>query len=74
MEKLILTNEENLISVALSVIGINLPQEFVLRVCKLQELAKEKGLKNIQLSDSVEIEHWANQEMAKRLKKYEEEK
>ena len=67
-DKLVLTKEEHLPGVALSLIGICLPQEYQLRVYKLVQLAKEKGLGNITIDDAVSIEHQAAEEMAIKYK------
>ena len=72
-EKLLLTKEEHLPGVALSLIGIGLPQDYQLRVYKLIQLAKEKGLGNITIDDAVTIEHQAAEEMARREKTAEKE-
>lgn len=72
-EKLLLTKEEHLPGVALSLIGIGLPQEYQLRVYKLIRLAKAKGLSNINIDDAVTIEHEVAEEMARREKEADKE-
>ena len=65
-EKLLLTKDELLVGTGLSLIGIVLPQEYQLRVHKLFQLAKEKGLENITVDDSVRIKFDAAEEIARR--------
>lgn len=67
-EKLLLTKEEHLPGIALSLIGIGLPQEYALRVYKLVQVAKEKGLGNITTDDAARIEVEAAEEIERREK------
>ena len=65
---MILNQKELLIQTALGLIGIGLPEEYIIRICKLQELAKEKGgLGNITIEDSVDIISKVGSEVALRL-------
>jgi len=73
-EKLLLTKEEHLPGIGLSLIGIGLPQEYALRVYRLTQLAKEKGLGNVTVDDSVKIIYDVAEEMARREKAAEMEK
>ena len=72
-EKLLLTKEEHLPSIALSLIGIGLPQEYALRVYKLIQLVKEKGLGNVTIDDAVRIIVEAAEEIERREKAAEKE-
>ena len=67
-EKLLLSKEEHLPAIGLSLIGIGLPQEYALRVYRLVGLAKEKGLGNITIDDAVTIVHECAEEFARREK------
>lgn len=40
---MILNNDELMISTALGLIGIVLPEEYIIRICELQKMANEKG-------------------------------
>lgn len=62
---------ETLWDIALRGIGIQLPDEYVLRFCQLVHKANQIGLEKISLSDMVEIETWAQQELERRVKKEE---
>lgn len=73
-EKLLLSKEEHLPAIGLSLIGIGLPQEYALRVYRLIGLAKEKGLGNITTDDAVTIVHECAEEFARREKAAEMEK
>lgn len=64
----VLTGAEVLWDVALRGIGIQLPDEYVLRFCQLVHKANQISLDKIALSDMVEIETWARQELEKRVK------
>jgi hypothetical protein len=66
----VLQNEETLWDVALRGIGIQLPDEYVLRFCALMKKFGNKDLPNITLSDVAEIEHEARQEMERRMMKF----
>lgn len=72
-ERLLLTREENLKAIGLSLIGIGLPQEYALRVHYLEQLAKEKGLGNITVEDAVNIEYRASEEIRRREQNAEKE-
>lgn len=50
-----LKKKELMEGTALGLIGINLPPEYYLRVHKLAELARRKGLGNITISDAAGI-------------------
>lgn len=65
----VLQGAETLWDVALRGIGIQLPDEYVLRFCALMDKYGQKDLPNITLSDLAEIEHEARQEMKRRMKK-----
>lgn len=52
---LVLNKTELEVQAGLGLIGIGLPDEYIIRVCKLDKLIKEKGLANITVSDSVDI-------------------
>lgn len=67
-EKLLLTREENLEAIGLSLIGISLPQEYALRVHYLVQLAKEKGLGNITCDDAANIIVKTSEEIKRREK------
>lgn len=71
-EKGLLRDDEALWDVALRCIGIQLPDEYVLRFIRLLDMAKEVGLGKISLNDSVDIEHYARQELERRMKEQEE--
>lgn len=66
MEKGLLNSDELLIDVAMRGIGIQLPDEFVLRLVMLKKKADEKGLCNINLDDFTEIELHAKEQIEKR--------
>ena len=68
MGKLVLNKRELLLQSALGLIGIALPQEYVIRIVMLEDLAKEKGLGNITISDGVDIERSAEREFEHRQK------
>ena len=70
-EKGLLRDDEALWDVALRCIGIQLPDEYVLRFVRLLDKAKEVGLGKITLDDSVDIEHGARQELERRIKELE---
>ena len=63
----ILHDSEALWDVALRGIGIQLPDEYVLRFVRLMEVADKIGLEKVSLSDVVDIEHYARQEMKDRM-------
>jgi len=65
-EKLVLSKDEMLVGTGLALLGITLPQEYQLRVHKFFQLAKEKGLENITVDDSVRIKFDAAEEIARR--------
>ena len=65
----VLQGAETLWDVALRGIGIQLPDEYVLRFCALLKRRDVTGLEKMTLSDVVEIEHEARQEMERRVKK-----
>lgn len=67
MDKLVLTMEELEIQTALGMIGISLPQEYIIRIKMVQEKAKEIGIGNISISDGVNIERAANAELRYRI-------
>jgi hypothetical protein len=67
-EKLLLSKEEHLPGIALSLIGIELPQEYQLMVYSLIQLAKKKGLGNITVDDAVEVKNYAMEELVRREK------
>lgn len=68
MDKLVLTMEELEIQTALGMIGISLPQEYIIRIKMMQEKAKTYGgLGNISISDGVNIERAANAELKYRI-------
>lgn len=60
---------ETLWDVALRGIGIQLPDEYVLRFCALTQKVNQLGIDNVTLTDLSEIEYWARHEMEKRIKK-----
>ena len=68
---LLLRDNEALWDVALRCIGIQLPDEYVLRFVRLLDKAKEIGLGKISLNDSVDIEHYAHHELERRIKEQE---
>lgn len=74
VDKLLLTKEEHLPGIALSLIGIGLPQEYALRVYKLIQLVKEKGLDNVTTDDAVRIIVEAAEEIERREKAAEKER
>lgn len=61
-----LTKEEMLEGTALGIIGISLPLEWCLRVHRLVEMARKKGLGNITTSDAADIINYANREYERR--------
>lgn len=67
MDKLVLTMEELEIQTALGMIGISLPQEYIIRIKMVQEKAKEIGIGSISISDGVNIERAANAELRYRI-------
>lgn len=67
MDKLVLTMEELEIQTALGMIGISLPQEYIIRIKMVQEKVKEIGIGNISISDGVNIERAANAELRYRI-------
>jgi len=69
---LLLRDDEALWDVALRCIGIQLPDEYVLRFMRLLDKAKEVGLGKITLDDSVDIERGARQELERRMKEKED--
>lgn len=64
-----LEGKEVLWDVALRSIGIFLSDEYVLRFTKLMNLASQKGLGNIKLDDTTDIEFEAREEIKARHKK-----
>ena len=62
MEKLVLNERELLLQSALGLIGMTIPQKYIIRMVMLEELAKDKGLGNISISDGVDIEKCAERE------------
>lgn len=74
MENFILTEREALLDTALRMIGIGLPQEYIIRLVKLEEKAKKVGLENISISDAVEIEYAAKDLYNLRIKRDEDRK
>jgi hypothetical protein len=68
MGKLVLNERELLLQSALSLVGITLPQEYVIRVVMLEDLSKEMGIGNIKISDGVAIERNAEREYEHRVK------
>jgi len=69
MENFILMKREALLDTALRMIGIGLPQEYIIRLVKLEDKAKMVGLENISISDAVEIEYAAKDLYNLRVKK-----
>ena len=65
----VLQGEETLWDVALRGIGIQLPDEYVLRFCALTQKANQLGLDKVTLDDMAEIEYNARKEMERRVKK-----
>ena len=63
---LILNKTELEVQAGLGLIGIGLPDEYIIRICKLNKLIKEKGLGEITVSDSVDIISEAASEVALR--------
>ena len=67
----LLTEEEHLLDVALRGIGIQLPDEYVLRFKRLLDLYGLRGLEKITLDDMVNIEEEARTDLNKRMEKAE---
>ena len=65
-KKPILTDDEQLLDVALRGIGLQLPDEYVIRVALLRSLAKEKPLGTITLDDLSGIEREARKTVERR--------
>ena len=65
----ILQHGETLWDVALRGIGIQLPDEYVVRFCLLCSKANEVGLDKVTLSDLTDIEFEARKEVEKRTKR-----
>lgn len=65
-KKGILTDGERLLDVALRGIGIQLPDEYVIRVALLRDLAKVKPLGTITLDDLSAIEREARKAVEQR--------
>lgn len=68
----ILTHEEHLWDIALRGIGLQLPDEYILRFVRLMALYGLKNLPNITISDFADIEHEAREELSARIKAREE--
>lgn len=64
----ILYQKEMLWDVALRGIGIQLPDEYVIRFFKLLTLAKNRGIDKLTIKDMTEIEYNARESMEGRLK------
>ncbi len=62
----ILKRDELLWDVAMRGIGIQLPDEYVLRFVRLLDKVKQLGLGQVSLSDFADIENEARQEMMNR--------
>lgn len=70
----ILTKKEQLWDVALRGIGIQLPDEYVIRFVGLLTLANHCGINKLTIGDMTDIENNARQSMENRLKEKEERK
>jgi len=66
--KFLLTEEEHLWDVALRGIGIQLPEEYVIRFTILHELFEQKGLSNIHIDELASVENIARRELSERSK------
>lgn len=67
----ILRFPESLWDIALRSIGIQLPDEYVLRFTRLLTAAKDVGIDKINLADISDIERDCREEVKKRLKEQE---
>jgi len=68
----ILTRKEQLWDVSLRGIGIQLPDEYVIRFVGLLTMAKNCGIDKLTIGDMTDIENNARQSMEYRLKAKEE--
>lgn len=68
----ILRFPESLWDVALRSIGIQLPDEYVLRFTRLLTAAKDMGIDKVTLADIADIERDCREEVKKRLKEQED--
>ena len=62
----LLKDDELLMDVAMRGIGVQMPDEFVLRLCMLKKKADEVGMGNVTLDDYTKIEINAREEIEKR--------
>lgn len=67
-KKTILTDKEHLIAAALGIIGIALPESYIIRVAHLVGVVKTKGLENVTIRDAVHITSVSDAEYNARLK------
>ena len=68
----ILRFPESLWDIALRSIGIQLPDEYVLRFTRLLTAANDVGIDKINLADIADIERDCREEVKKRLKEQED--
>lgn len=68
MKNIVLNDRELLMQTAFGLIGISLPEVFVIRLAMLEDMAKEKGLGEISIHDGVTIEKAADEEFERRCR------
>ena len=68
MKGIVLNDRELLMQTAFGLIGISLPEVFVIRLAMLEDMAKEKGLGEISIHDGVTIEKSADEEFERRCR------
>ena len=68
MKGIVLNDRELLMQTAFGLIGISLPEVFVIRLAMLEDMAKEKGLGEISIHDGVTIEKAADEEFERRCR------
>ena len=68
MKNIVLNDRELLMQSAFGLIGISLPEVFVIRLAMLEDMAKEKGLGEISIHDGVAIEKSADEEFERRCR------
>lgn len=70
----LLTESEHLWDIALRGIGIQLPDEYILRFQLLVNLCNKKELKDITIEDFADIENIARRDLNDRIEKAKKEK